>query len=88
MQIIQKKEENAVLYSFAKRKTSPKRKVNQLIVMVSPDRHIYHWKVKIKKKMFSLCPPTRFVACGAVINLATYKEHAIECKAKIAKVIP
>lgn len=25
-------------------------------------------------------------ACGAVINLATYKEHAIECKAKIAKV--
>lgn len=24
--------------------------------------------------------------CGAVINLATYKEHAIECKAKIAKV--
>lgn len=27
------------------------------------------------------------LACGAVINLATYKEHAIECKAKIAKVI-
>lgn len=27
------------------------------------------------------------VACGAVINLATYKEHAIECKAKIAKVM-
>ncbi|EAT34249.1 AAEL013487-PA [Aedes aegypti] len=25
-------------------------------------------------------------ACGAVINLATYKEHAVECKAKIAKV--
>lgn len=24
-------------------------------------------------------------ACGAVINLATYKEHAVECKAKIAK---
>uniref|UniRef100_A0A182I3W6 DH domain-containing protein n=1 Tax=Anopheles arabiensis TaxID=7173 RepID=A0A182I3W6_ANOAR len=23
--------------------------------------------------------------CGAVINLATYKEHAVECKAKIAK---
>ncbi|KFB36604.1 AGAP007712-PA-like protein [Anopheles sinensis] len=24
-------------------------------------------------------------ACGATINLATYKEHAVECKAKIAK---
>uniref|UniRef100_A0A182PA10 DH domain-containing protein n=1 Tax=Anopheles epiroticus TaxID=199890 RepID=A0A182PA10_9DIPT len=24
-------------------------------------------------------------ACGAVINLASYKEHAVECKAKIAK---
>ncbi|XP_058836765.1 rho guanine nucleotide exchange factor 18 isoform X2 [Topomyia yanbarensis] len=24
-------------------------------------------------------------ACGAVINLATYKDHAVECKAKIAK---
>lgn len=23
--------------------------------------------------------------CGAVINLASYKEHAIECKAKLAK---
>lgn len=26
------------------------------------------------------------LACGTVINLATYKEHAIECKAKITKV--
>uniref|UniRef100_A0A182WIZ1 DH domain-containing protein n=1 Tax=Anopheles minimus TaxID=112268 RepID=A0A182WIZ1_9DIPT len=24
-------------------------------------------------------------ACGTIINLATYKEHAVECKAKIAK---
>lgn len=27
-----------------------------------------------------------FAACGAVINLATYKEHAVECKIKLAKV--
>ncbi len=27
-----------------------------------------------------------FVACGAVINLASYKEHAVECKMKLSKV--
>lgn len=27
-----------------------------------------------------------FLGCGAVINLATYKDHAVECKARIAKV--
>lgn len=25
-------------------------------------------------------------ACGAAINLASYKEHAVECKMKLAKV--
>lgn len=27
----------------------------------------------------------QIAVCGAVINLSSYKEHAIECKAKIAK---
>jgi hypothetical protein len=28
-----------------------------------------------------------FLACGAAINLALYKEHAVECKVKLAKVL-
>lgn len=27
------------------------------------------------------------LACGTVINLATYKDHSSECKAKLSKVL-
>ncbi|XP_037044023.1 rho guanine nucleotide exchange factor 28 isoform X4 [Bradysia coprophila] len=40
---------------------------------------------KKKDKSKTKGQSTNCDACGAVINLATYKEHAIECKAKIAK---
>lgn len=83
MLIIQKSEESVDHFFFERKKTKAKLKDNQQIVMVRPS------KLEIKNRLilhnFFFCF-VLFPACGTVINLATYKEHAIECKGKLSKV--
>lgn len=72
---------NVVRYFSARRKTKPKPRDRTPPVMVCIYM-VHLFPTEDSNTVFH----STFPACGAVINLATYKEHAVECKAKIAKV--
>lgn len=46
-----------------------------------------HWKKCLHVFTFSILFFSSNAGCGAVINLATYKDHTAECKAKLSKVM-
>lgn len=87
MRIIPKSQRNDHHCSFARRKINRKAKVNQQTVMVSSlvATSIGNCTICFVKS-YQLIGGFVHSGCGAVINLATYKDHASECKAKLAKV--
>lgn len=63
--------------------------------MVQSNEQLRQIKDKLAKQLTAiqtamhtnwLCKYLFFIGCGTVINLATYKDHSSECKAKLSKV--